>query len=373
MLIAYNEERQLFLPYQYTREDLQRYRRFMKFYCPQCQHPVHLKIGKYNIPHFAHQSKNNCAQLFAEGESQLHLQGKLQLFEWLKKIGHTVMLEPYLKKLSQRPDLLVTSDRRQVAIEFQCSTITHEKWLSRTLGYKKNAIQVLWLFQTPLKNSSLQGIQKLNISPILQKVIAYTAQDQPYLITYDAKTARFIYWTNLLPVYGHTFIGKVQEITTNKQHFPFYEPVVITIEEFRLYWRLYKRYCRQFAYQRLLHNHKGVQDAFLRSCYELGFTLTAMPEYVGIPVKASEAIPMFSLEWQTILHYFCRGIQQLPHELNKSEIRYFLSEQNMDITDQAVKAIQNYGAIFAKNYQNHYIPDICGHVYAHLFAIATIY
>lgn len=123
----------------------------MKFYCPQCQHPVHLKIGQYNIPHFAHQSKNNCAQLFAEGESQLHLQGKLQLFEWLKKIGHTVMLEPYLKELSQRPDLLVTSDRRQVAIEFQCSTITHEKWLSRTLGYKKNAIQVLWLFQTSLK------------------------------------------------------------------------------------------------------------------------------------------------------------------------------------------------------------------------------
>ncbi len=61
------------------------------------------------------------------------------------------MLEPYLKELSQRPDLLVTSDRRQVAIEFQCSTITHEKWLSRTLGYKKNAIQVLWLFQTSLK------------------------------------------------------------------------------------------------------------------------------------------------------------------------------------------------------------------------------
>lgn len=373
MLIAYNEEHQLFLPYQYTREDLQRYRRCMKFYCPQCQRPVHLKVGKYNIPHFAHPSKNNCAQLFAEGESQLHLQGKMQLFEWLKKIEHTVMLEPYLKELSQRPDLLVTCNPRQVAIEFQCSTITHEKWLSRTLGYKKNAIQVLWLFQTPQKKLSLQGIQKLNISPILQKAITYTVQNQPYLITYDAKTARFIYWTNLLHVYGHTFIGKVQEMTTNKQHFPFYEPVVITIEEFRLYWHLYKRYCRQFTYQRLLQNHKGVQDAFLRSCYELGFTHTTMPEYVGIPVKASEAIPMFSLEWQTILHYFCRGIQKMPYELNKREIRFFLSKQNMDTTDQAVKAIQNYGAILAENFQNYYLPDISEHVYAHLFAIATIY
>ncbi|MGE7110219.1 competence protein CoiA [Lysinibacillus sp. NPDC047702] len=373
MLIAYNEERQLFLPYQYTREDLQRYRQHMKFYCPQCQQPVLLKIGKYNIPHFAHQSKNNCAKLFSERESQLHLQGKMQIFEWLKKIGHIVMLEPYLKKFSQRPDILVMSDQRQVAIEFQCSTISHEKWLLRTAGYKNNDIQVLWLFQTPLKNSTLQGIQKLFISPILQKVIAYTVLGQPYLMTYDAKTARFIYWTNLLHVHGHTFIGKVQDMSINKQHFPFYEPVVITVEEFQLYWQLYKRYCRQYVYQRLLHNYKGVQDAFLRSCYELGFTLTTMPEYVGIPVKASEAIPMFSIEWQTILHHFCRGIQQLPHELNTSEIRLFLREQNIDVTDRAVEAIQNYGAILAKNSQNYFPPDICEHVYAHLFAIATIY
>jgi len=116
MLIAYNNQQQLFLPYQYTRKALQRYRRQMKFYCPQCLEQVQLKIGNYNIPHFAHFTKNQCSQLFAEGESKIHLQGKVQLYEWLQKHGHQVKLEPYLKELSQRPDLLVTLDKEQFAV-----------------------------------------------------------------------------------------------------------------------------------------------------------------------------------------------------------------------------------------------------------------
>ncbi|MFJ7184966.1 competence protein CoiA [Lysinibacillus xylanilyticus] len=373
MLMAYNEQQQIFMPYQYSREALQRYRRQMKFYCPQCQHPVQLKIGKYNIPHFAHIANNSCVQLFAEGESKLHLQGKVQLFEWLRKLGHTVKLEPYLQKLSQRPDMLLIKEQKQIAIEFQCSTITHEKWLLRTSGYENNSIQPLWLFQTP-QRQSIQGIRKISISPIMQKMIIATARGLAYLVTYDANTSSFIYWTNLLRVHGHTFIGKVQELTIHKQHFPFYEPKSISKEEFHLYWQLYKKHCKQFVYQRLLHSKNGVQDSFLRSCYELRFALTAMPDYVGVPVKGAEAIPMFSIEWQTILHHFCRRLQLAPHELNEGNIRSFLIQQNVELTNQTVEAIKNYGMVLAKSYkENDCFPDICEQVYAHLFAIATIY
>ncbi|WP_433595909.1 competence protein CoiA [Lysinibacillus xylanilyticus] len=373
MLMAYNEQQQIFMPYQYSREALQRYRRQMKFYCPQCQQPVQLKIGKYNIPHFAHIANNSCVQLFAEGESKLHLQGKVQLFEWLRKLGHTVKLEPYLKKLSQRPDMLLIKEQKQIAIEFQCSTITHEKWILRTSGYENNSIQPLWLFQTPQRQST-QGIRKISISPIMQKMIIATARGLAYLVTYDANTSSFIYWTNLLHVHGHTFIGKVQELTIHKQHFPFYEPKSISKEEFHLYWQLYKKHCKQFVYQRLLHSKNGVQDSFLRSCYELRFALTAMPDYVGVPVKGAEAIPMFSIEWQTILHHFCRRLQLVPHELNEGNIRSFLIQQNVDLTNQTVQAIKNYGMVLAKSYkENDCFPDICEQVYAHLFAIAAIY
>ena len=75
-------------------------------------------------------------------------------------------------------------------------------------------------------------------------------------------TAHFIYWTNLLHVHGHTFIGKVQKIPIDQQHFPFYIPQRITQEEFQRYWQLYKQTCRQFAYNRLLHSKKGAQDPF---------------------------------------------------------------------------------------------------------------
>ena len=61
----------------------------------------------------------------------------------------------------------------------------------------------------------------------------------------------------------------------------------------------------------------------LRSNYELRFTLTAMPDYVGVPVKDAEAIPMFSIEWQTIFLYFCRRFQLKPHELGERTIRSF--------------------------------------------------
>ncbi|WP_285395506.1 competence protein CoiA family protein [Lysinibacillus sp. fls2-241-R2A-57] len=373
MLSAYNEQQQLFLPYQYSREALQRFRQQMKFYCPQCLQPVQLKIGEYNIPHFAHNANNSCVQLFSEGESKLHLQGKIQLFEWLRKLGHTVKLEPYLPNLSQRPDVLLIKEQKQIAIEFQCSSISHEKWQLRTSGYEKNSIQPLWLFQTPQRQST-QGIQKIFIAPIMQKMITTTAQGLSYLVTYDAKVSRFIYWTNLLHVHGHTFIGKVQELTIHKQHLPFYVPTSITKEEFRLYWQLYKKQCKQFVYQRLLHSKKGARDSFLRSSYELRFALTAMPDYVGVPVKDAEAIPLFPIEWQTILHHYCRGLQLLPHELSEREIRLFLLQQNIEITDRAVQAIENYGMVLAKSYQkNDYFPDIYEQVYAHLFAIATIY
>jgi len=44
------------------------------------------------------------------------------------------------------------------------------------------------------------------------------------------------------------------------------------------------------------------------------------------------------------------------------------------VTNQAVQAIENYGMVLAKSYEeNSVFSDICEQMYAHLFAIATIY
>ena len=100
-------------------------------------------------------SQNQCSQLFAEGESTLHLQGKIQLYEWFKKHGHQVKLEPYLKELSQRPDLLVTIDKEQFAVEFQCSTISHENGINEQWAMKETIYK-----QFGFSNSTKQRIHQ---------------------------------------------------------------------------------------------------------------------------------------------------------------------------------------------------------------------
>ena len=373
MLIAYNNLQQLFHAYQYTRKALQTYRRQMTFFCPQCLEPVHLKIGSYNIPHFAHHTQSQCPKLFAEGESKLHLQGKIQLFEWLQKLGHKVKLEPYLTELSQRPDLLVALETNNVALEFQCSPLSHHKWQERTTGYEKNNIQAIWLFLTPQRYEAINGIRKISIPPLLQKSFMTTSTGLPYLMTYNAKTAHFEYWTNLLHVHGHTFIGKVQKIPLDKQRFPFYLPTCISLEEFQQYWQLYKHACQQFANRRLLHSKQGVQDTFLRYCYELNFSISAMPSYIGIPVKDGTAISLFASEWQTILLHFSQQLRLEPYELKKHHIQDFLMQSHLEYTGQAVKAVQQYSLILNGIEQDQKLQDICEIVYAQLFAIAAIY
>ena len=350
MLIAYTKQKQLFISYQHSREALQQYRQHQQFFCPQCQRPVQLKIGKLNIPHFAHIANTSCDQRFAEGESKLHMEGKIQLFEWLKSLGHTVELEPFLPKLSQRPDLLLQSELRSIALEYQCSAITTENWQLRTDGYEKNNIQVLWLFQTPQKSYTSHAIQKMRISPIFQHAITYSFNHVPYLVTYDAREARFNYWTNLLHVHGHTFIAKVLSVPLGKQQFPFFEPKPITYEAFSVYWQLYKKICQQYVTQRLMRSKKGVQDPFLRSCYELNFSLHALPNYIGIPVKNARAIPIFSSEWQAILLDFCRKIQVPPYELSKGDVQLFLKLLNVEPTETGVQAVKNYGKLLEHSF-----------------------
>ncbi|KOS66724.1 hypothetical protein AEA09_18525 [Lysinibacillus contaminans] len=372
MLIAITEKSQRFISYEYTRNVLQQLRQQGKFYCPQCQQPVQLKIGTINIPHFAHIANQACDRLFAEGESVLHLKGKIQLFEWLKKLGHTVELEPYLSKLAQRPDILLTKQDQLVAVEFQCSSISYEKWRARTDGYKKERIEALWLFQTPPKKSSL-GIHKISITPLMQQVITRPLQGLPYIVTFDANTSQFIYWSNLLHLQGHTFITKVQCLPSEKQGYPFFEPKSISKDEFNRYWQLYKKTGEQYVYQRLLRSKKGVQDPFLRSCYEMSFSLESMPPYVGLPVKNSEAIPCFSIEWQTMLHYFCRQLQLQPHELCKGDIQLFLHQLGVEPTAASVQAVEDYSVVLEKAFSStDSISAICEQVYVHLFAIDTV-
>lgn len=110
-----------------------------KYICPGCQKKLILRQGKAKVPHFAHH-KFQC-NIFSEGESSEHLQGKNFLMEISRTRYQKVELEAYLSDLKQKPDILVNN---QIAFEFQCSPISVQKMVSRSKGYKKKQLRYFW-------------------------------------------------------------------------------------------------------------------------------------------------------------------------------------------------------------------------------------
>lgn len=135
------------------------------FYCPGCKEPVFLKRGIQKITHFSHYAHSKCAA-FSEGETEEHLQGKRMIYEALQRRNEKVTIEPYINDLKQRPDLLwKKSNGTNVAIEFQCSSLSTKRMIERTEGYHDKKFEVIWILGKNFHlKSRLTAFQKLMVS-----------------------------------------------------------------------------------------------------------------------------------------------------------------------------------------------------------------
>ena len=111
-----------------------------QFRCPACRGRVYLKYGSVRAPHFAHVSTASC-QYASEHESLQHLSLKSVLYHWFAET-ETVQVEQFLKKIQQRPDLLINAS---IAVEIQCSPLSVKRLRERTNSYHRNGYTVLWL------------------------------------------------------------------------------------------------------------------------------------------------------------------------------------------------------------------------------------
>lgn len=103
------------------------------------------KSGKYMAAHFAHYHAENCAA-FSEGETAAHLNGKKLLHDKFSKEGLFVLLESWLPKLAQRPDLVIHPEMgNPIAVEYQCSPISFSDLKDRTEGYRNSGYHVWWI------------------------------------------------------------------------------------------------------------------------------------------------------------------------------------------------------------------------------------
>ena len=68
-------------------------------------------------------NKTSCGFLYSESETEEHLSGKRDLFEWIRKQPDVTnaILEGWIPETKQRPDIMFKYKGIQYIIEYQCS------------------------------------------------------------------------------------------------------------------------------------------------------------------------------------------------------------------------------------------------------------
>ncbi|WP_370457447.1 competence protein CoiA [Sporosarcina sp. JAI121] len=327
MLTAKTKEGKLVVLTPELRKDqLRQWRKSRMFFCPQCETPVQLKVGDIVVPHFAHKKDASCSTLFSEGESQQHLQGKQQLYEFLQRHAKQVDLEPYLKMSSQRPDILVTTQSESIPIEFQCSTIPVADIESRSAGYHSAGMTPIWILLSPEKFSGRpSGVGMYQLSRFHESFQTFAPPEGNMLLTYNPKTKNFHYFTSLIHVAGKRYIGIHRTLPLARQIFPFARPKVPSKDEITQYTAIYLTARTQFLQSRILLNRRGVNNPFLRMCYEMRILPAHLPQWFGLPVPYSEAFREHDCEWQLAFFYYMRKNGMNLRELPRNLIREYVS------------------------------------------------
>lgn len=134
MLVAKTIQGKLLYAWQASYED--------QCFCPQCGQRVLLRAGQLKSPYFAHSRQSDCVN--SEGETNQHLAGKRQMWQWTQERGWDPQLEVYLPAVHQRPDLLLTWRSKKIAMEFQCSPLSCQRLMERNQGYRQLKMGFIW-------------------------------------------------------------------------------------------------------------------------------------------------------------------------------------------------------------------------------------
>ena len=134
---------------QYSEHELKEWSKKKLLICPVCNKPYEYCHGKIIQPYFRHLDKNVCEYNYSEPETIEHMTGKKDLYEWIKKQDgvSNVILEGWIPKTKQRPDIMFKLNGRQYVIEYQCSPISSE-YIERHKLYKAAGIKDIWICGT---------------------------------------------------------------------------------------------------------------------------------------------------------------------------------------------------------------------------------
>lgn len=292
MLVALKNGKWISLAEKHSQEELKRLKALQSLVCPVCEHPVQLKAGPRRMPHFAHLKDRKC-KIEYEKESDYHIKGKTDLYDWLKNDGFHVKLEPYLKTAGQRPDLLVSSEGTQFAIEYQCSTIPRESFFKRTAFYKRTGIRPIWILGA--KNLRRRTSHSYSLSPFHWLFAVRNAPEQstPSITSYCPDLEAFIILTDLYPFSAYTAFSNVKIIPIKKMSF---QELLMNRPGSPL--GIEREWLRKKSSSRLTMWRYNTFQKFVAELYRQNIIPSLMPSEIGMPVPSGVKIETPALIWQ---------------------------------------------------------------------------
>lgn len=271
---------------------LQQLRQRERFYCRQCEEKVILKLGTKRIPHFSHEKGSTCFEQY-ERESQYHMEGKLRLYQWFKKMGLSPKLEYYFPEIKQRADITFTFEGKTYCVEYQCSSISEEIFMKRTEGYEKLSLQPLWILGG--NNINRKNSQKISLSAFQFLFLRKSSSEQWFIPSYCPQIDKFIIIANIVPLsVRNSFASfQIKSLDSGALNYLLNPP---SISEPSL--KEWKEGMRHFKTS-LVMNNNSFNSPFCKELYSLSLNPQLLPPYVGIPLSLNLVIEEPPFVWQT--------------------------------------------------------------------------
>ena len=203
----------------HNKEQLKKWASKKILLCPACGNPYEYCHGKVKTPYFRHMDKVECEDKFSESETEEHINGKRDLYEWVKKqVGVTnAVLEGWIPETKQRPDIMFEYKGKKYVIEYQCSPIATE-YVERHELYQASGIVDIWI----------AGVEKYFKPNARHKFLEdyiegyYNPATEVFRVGHKTEQGKFINYIHIKPssfhlngfvlennsIIHHTYIGK---------------------------------------------------------------------------------------------------------------------------------------------------------------------
>lgn len=290
--ITKNGERYCLL-YPERKEKLMKIRGETSFYCPQCHSEVIVKIGNIKIPHFSHKSNTICAS--SEPESERHLQGKIDLYNWLRNQQLPVEMEKFLPKIKQRPDLYVQKNGKKYAIEFQCSSISIEEIEKRTKGYSTIDIVPIWLIGgEPYQKKYAQIDNVFKLSDFQWSLAQYNSTNGMHIYSYLPQSKELTIISHISPISIRKVFGQQISYPLSSLDFPLHLP---KSNKNNFDWNFWFHEKKNMLQNKIIYA-PNLKDSFLATAYYNRHSPILFPPLIGIPVNFMEICKTHATIWQ---------------------------------------------------------------------------